>query len=457
MKNQCKLLFFLCCVPALMLTDCSKGQLKKQVQEPEAPNCELEGQVKQMIETDHTLLTPDLFAFNQADFPIEQLVDYQYQKMAAQIYNEAEGVDEEDEDDFYYYMPWAERYFNGEDEMETFAYTLENYDKDGYLLFYGTYNDPNQMGYKQIFTRDENHRLLKEENYKRDVLVFSGEFQYNEDGFITRSLCRTDEGTKEKTLYTYDELNYLMYYEVFRNDTFYSRLTQTYDQYGNTLTEQSTGSWDCKWEYKYLYGRGKKRDLITEETYYSPCDQLVNRYINHYSDDLSERDEYQLNERGDTTSHHHYRFDDQMRLLSDVCTLFPEGGYTLRIEYDERGNMILNENEAWQPHSYHLETVVYDDQNRETERTDFNTNNGPLAKRTVTSYDQQGHMIQAETFLSVKTDEGMTPERLSVRETWQYDAQGNWINHETYYFTVDQSAADKGHLIGKETREIEYY
>ena len=146
-----------------------------------------------------------------------------------------------------------------------------------------------------------------------------------------------------------------------------------------------------------------------------------------------------------------------MRLLSDVCTLFPEGGYTLRIEYDERGNMILNENEAWQPHSYHLETVVYDDQNRETERTDFNTNNGSLAKRTVTSYDQQGHMIHAETFLSVKTDEGMTPERLSVRETWQYDAQGNWINHETYYFTVDQSAADKGHLIGKETREIEYY
>lgn len=448
MKTQGKIALLICGVSALILTCCSKGHLEKRVQEPEAPSCEMKGQVKQVIQTDHTV---------QPDFDIEQLVDYQMKVESLKLRVEREG--EEPDEDFYYDMPWAERYFNEEDDMKNYAYTLERFDKDGYTLVYGTYNDPDHMGFKQVHAWDDHHRLLKEENYKYNEWSSGTTYEYNEDGFITRSLFRTAEGTKEETRYTYDELNYLLYYEEYRQDTFYSRMTHTYDAYGNTLTEQSTGGWDCKWEYDYLYGKGKQRDLMTEQAYYSPSDRLVNRYVSSYSDDLSERDEYQMNEHGDTTAHHHYRFDDQMRLLSDVCVIYPEGGYTLRIEYDERGNMILNEHEGWQPHSYYGERVTYDEANRETERTTFNSYEGPLNKRTVTSYDEQGNMIQAETFLSVKTDESLElrEERLAMREVWQYDAQGNWINHETYYFTVDQSAADKGHLIGKETREIEYY
>lgn len=459
MEKQGKKALFVCCA-VIVLVACSEGKLVKQEAAPETPHSEYNGHVKQVIEIDHSLLTPELFAITQEDFDLEALVDYQCQELAAEIRTEKEAEELEDDEDafeFYYDMPWAERFFNDEDDAADYAYSIERFDKDGFLTFYGSYRSPQHWSFKQVYTRDENHRTIKEEFFNDEVWSSTNEFQYNADGFVTRSFFSTADGTKIETRYTYDELNYLTAQEEYRKDTFYNRTVFAYDQFGNKLSEQSSGSWDCKWEYDYLYGKGKKRDLLTEIAYYSPSSQLENRYTYRYSKDLSELDEYQINGQGDTVARHHYCLDDQMRQLCDQCTLFPEGGYASSVEYDDRGNMISNENEGSEPWNYFAETVRYDDANREIERTTFNTYNGPLNTRTVTSYDAQGNKIKAESYLSVLTDEGLTEEQLATREIWEYDAQGNWINQETYYFSVDQTAADKGHLVDKKTREIEYY
>ena len=94
---------------------------------------------------------------------------------------------------------------------------------------------------------------------------------------------------------------------------------------------------------------------------------------------------------------------------------------------------------------------------KETPSAPATTGWDPLVIRRDTIYGANGKMKMTQTYLSLITDEGQTPEQRATRELWFYDEHENWIRYELYYFLENQTSEDHGLLMGLKTREITYY
>ena len=121
--------------------------------------------------------------------------------------------------------------------------------------------------------------------------------------------------------------------------------------------------------------------------------------------------------------------------------------------YDKQGNLIVEEMSGLWNHKW-----VYDPKpQKASEPTPTTTEWNPLVIRRDTIYGANGKMKMTQTYLSLLTDEGQTPEQLASREMWYYDEHENWVRYELYYFMENQPPDDHGLLMGLKTRDITYY
>lgn len=449
------------------LVACNKGNEDPRekrtmpADDPHTVAMELSGQVKSVTETDHGLLSPELFYYSSDSFDPAELNDYIVRAAAYEYRVVDEEADPED-NEFFYELPFSERYYNAEDHEFNLPYTKYIFDKDGYETEQLQYRDPTKPVIRTVYTRDEKHRETRSEFFRNGVLDNMLAHEYNADGFITKYVYWTrDNGYGEEsesvTTYYYDDKNYTLYEEEFKNDTFASKTVYAYDQYGNELEETHTGEWDAKWAYDYLYGEGENRDRMTMLAFYSPHDKLETVRYYTFTEDMSGQYEADLNGEGDTTAVHFYRFDDKTRITHEECTIFGRNGekdfrYTDDSEIDENDNMTFYSHTSTRPGDVYSVVYKYDDKQRIVEVVNCNQYDGPLQIRTVTTYGANGKVVREDTYVGVLHPDCNVPEMPAASDIWTYDEHDNWIKKETYYYIGKQPQ-----LFGLITREIEYY
>lgn len=439
-----------------LLISCSKKN-EAPVYQSDWEQMELRGKVKQITETDNTIVNPEWMAYGNDDFINSTLLEYYLSLLA---YCEDQGLD------IYEVME------NGTDNLEDFEFYPEEQNTDGNAYKVYIFNENGDMereiSYMEtmnanptdqiVNTYDAHHRLLRSDHLKENLTcAFYYEYNYNPDGFMTREYYWPSFGDSYEYIYEYNAKNYRTRTERYGADTLTNVSTYSYDAAGNLQEETyKNEEYFDKWRYEY-YHSGKRKNKEASRGHYDKNDILVSAAYTTYSDDMTERWEAYVNEEGDTTSVYYYRMDENGE---DIYEAFYEQGMDVPSSvytwtYDDHGNITMAEWNGMEPSEYYCSTFEYDSKGRQTEYTWFSLEQGATKTRIETVYNND--RVQAiETYMqliNLNDAADSTDEYLIRREVYHYDAVGNWIKREVYKVDTD----DNEWLVAMQTREIEYY
>lgn len=241
--------------------------------------------------------------------------------------------------------------------------------------------DPDYRFKKSFLKYDENENLLEEEIYLNEgELESKSAFKYNEKGsVIEETSYMTYEEISETTRYTRDENDQIMetiveYGDgsktikthqkegnretisfVDDDDEFEGKEIIEYDDKGNIL-EKTIINEDNIIEEKMVYER--EGDRIIKRTEYGENGEFVAvyEYTYDHNDNLLERIGY--NAKDEIIESLYFTYDEDNNLVEQQLGDF----YIVRLEYDEKGNVITEERCNLQGGLEHTTTYEYDEE-----------------------------------------------------------------------------------------------
>lgn len=281
-------------------------------------------------------------------------------------------------------------------------------------------------------------------------------YTYDSFGNLLTDEVVYKSGSWEKIAYTYDDSGKMLSYTATTSDGEFCNVSYAYDKYGKLITVQHDGTYLVeKYEDAYGYNYGTVWERISY-TYDDAGNMLTEKYT--YPDGTYDMSSFSYDNNGnmltkeieitsdkDFSSHYTvtHVYDNQGKMQG----VYDDGsGSNITYTYDESGNLTLTEENS----SYHKTITTYNeygsvlteehfdedgqmwytysysyDESNNILSRDKNYSDGKWSKYVYT-YDDCGNMTE----MTATGVEGSEKEKYTGKKLYSYDEYGNWLTCE---------------------------